>query len=191
MKNKKKLVEILTALAEVLPREKPLSETAMALYWRALERYTDEQVEQAAGEVVLRYKWFPRPAELIELIEGNQEDRAVIAWGKVLNGIATYGAYQSVRFDDPVIHSVIQLMGGWVDACRWRLEELKWKQKEFEKIYRAMQGRKDHPDHLEGLVAIKNGADGYTDAIPRPQIVGDPIRHRRSIGATTGIACAT
>jgi len=55
----------------------------------------------------------------------------VIAWTeKVRKAIVSVGAYQSVQFDDPAIHSCIELMGGWSELCATRTDELKWKQKE-------------------------------------------------------------
>ena len=41
------------------------------------------------------------------------------------------GAYQSVAFDDPVIHAVIEDLGGWTKLCRSDLKELSYMEHRF------------------------------------------------------------
>ena len=41
------------------------------MYWVALDPYGDEETERAFQEAARRCKFFPKPAELIELIEGS------------------------------------------------------------------------------------------------------------------------
>ena len=79
-------------------------------------------------------------------------------------GKSKAGQYQSVKFDDPVIHSVIKLMGEWGALCRLEgHDDEKWQRIDFEKTYKAMQGcNNDHPEYLPGITEIQNEAQGYS-----------------------------
>ena len=99
---------------------------------------------------------FPKPAELLEFVNGDTGDRSLLAWEKVRKAIVSVGAYQSVRFDDPAIHSCIELMGGWPELCATRVTELKWKQKEFETAYKVMAKQRTHSEKLCGIVETQN-----------------------------------
>ena len=73
------------------------------------------------------------------------------------------GQYQSVKFDDPVVHSVLQLMGGWGAVCRLEgHDDEKWQRIDFEKTYKALQGSgKEHPQYLPGAAEVQNSAKGF------------------------------
>ena len=56
-----------------------------------------------------RQKWgMPTPADLIVLIQGDRHSHALNAWGQVVTAIRTVGRYDSVVFDNPIIHCVIR-----------------------------------------------------------------------------------
>ena len=73
------------------------------------------------------------------------------------------GNYGSVEFDDPVIHSVIEAMGGWVQFQNVHVNEWKWRRTEFERLYAVKEKLKDHPTYCPGLFEIQNGARGFSD----------------------------
>jgi len=80
-----------------------------------------------------------------------------------------------VRFDDPVIHAVIEAMGGWVRlAGDMKADEEKWKQKEFERLYQVLSKnpRDNVPSYLPGLCEIQNAANGY-DITSNPVMIGN------------------
>ena len=100
--------------------------------------------------------------ELIELVtgvSGNLEDRACVEAGNVLQAVKRVGAYNSVKFDDPVTQAVIsQGFGGWVKLCNeLKSTEEKWFQKDFVRIYQAYarEGIK-HNGHLAGQIETEN-----------------------------------
>lgn len=157
MRNELKFKEYMTMLCEI--HDKTLSDTMRDLYWKILEPYTDEQCEKAFKDAVYFNKFFPKPADLIEILSGDKKDRATEAWVEVLGSIRSIGNYESVRFSNPVIHSVIQVMGGWDNlAATMLVDEEKWKQKEFEKLYHVMERRGNHPDYLPGTCEMQNGS---------------------------------
>jgi hypothetical protein len=112
--------------------------------------------------LVGRAKFFPKPAEFLELLEASRGVQATAAWLDVVAALKRYGNYQSVRFADPVIHSVIEAMGGWVSLGLMAERERTWRQKEFERLYSVLVGQDGrHPAYLAGLHEIQNACGGH------------------------------
>ncbi|MBN2251061.1 MAG: hypothetical protein JW724_03185 [Candidatus Altiarchaeota archaeon] len=157
-----KFAAIIVSLAEVFNDGKEPSKALIKLYWHALKGYTVEQVHKAAGDI-LRERVFPslpKPAEIIEAIRGSQGDRAIRAWIDTLTAIRKVGSYKSVKFSDPVIHAVVEFMGGWPAMGEMRVDEEKWKQREFERLYACMESGGGYPEYLLGLIEKVNGSAG-------------------------------
>lgn len=158
---------------------KELSEAAMMIYFRALEDYSLAEVQHGIS-VHLRNRetgqFFPKAADIIRGIEGDSESTADQAWLKVTSAIGRVGRYQSVAFDDPLIHVCISAMGGWAKFCATDYEELKWLGKDFVRIYRGFVGQAlpEYPPHLPGLCEVDNAARGY-DSDP-PILIGERQR---------------
>jgi hypothetical protein len=168
---KEKFSELLMVLGEIF--DKSLSAGLIMIYFDALKIYTDEQIERAIKTASLTCKFFPKPSELLEFINGNSTDRGVLAWEKFYRALGRVGTYQSVIFDDPVIHSAIELMGGWIEAGKWLMDEMKWKQKEFLSLYPVMARKREHPEHLAGIIEMGNNRKGLVDHIPQPVFIGE------------------
>lgn len=153
---------ILTGLAEIFDNE--LSPMKISLYYGALQDLDLSQIKAAASHIANTATFFPKPVDFRNAINGNQDEVAIAAWEKVLKAKSKAGQYQSVKFDDPVIHTVIKLMGGWGAVCRLEgHDDEKWQRIDFEKTYKAMQGcSKDHPLYLPGVSEIQNGAQGFS-----------------------------
>jgi hypothetical protein len=155
MNDKIKFKELMTALCEL--HDKKLSQTLTDIYWESLNQFTNEQCETVFKELILTSRFFPKPADFMEILKGKKEHNATIAWIEVLNAIKRIGNYESVKFADPVIHSVLQVMGGWDQLAEtMTTDEEKWKQKEFEKLYQVMERRGNHPTYLPGTCENNN-----------------------------------
>jgi hypothetical protein len=148
MTNEINFKEYMTLLCEMFDRN--LSDIMKDLYWGILQPYTDEECEKAFKEIITSSKFFPKPADFIEVLRGKKEDQGVLAWIEVVNTLKSVGTYKSVKFSNPVIHSVIEAMGGWPQLGMMEVSEEKWKQKEFERLYEVMNHRGNHPAYLSG-----------------------------------------
>lgn len=179
MKNEQMFKQYMTALCEI--HNKTTSTLLLSLYWKVLEPFTDEQCEEAFKQLIYEGKFFPKPADFNEILRGSKEDRAVIAWGEVVEAIRRTGPYQSVCFADTTIHSVIEFMGGWPATGDWPESELKWKQKEFERLYAIMKDKGSDKKYLPGIQEIENAANGFE--INPPIMIGGG---RKLIEASTG-----
>ncbi len=155
---------------------KELSGMLIEIYWQCLKCFELSEVREAF-KAHLRNpevgQFFPKPADLIRLIEGPAEARALGAWTEVQWVIGAVGSYESVAFDDPLIHAVIEGMGGWIELCAMTLKDLDFKALDFQKRYRALlhQSPKRYPAYLAGIIERDNAKEGYD--FPPPVLVGD------------------
>jgi hypothetical protein len=155
MNDKIKFKELITALCEL--HDKKLSQTLADIYWESLKQFTDEQCIKVFKELILTSRFFPKPVDFIEILNGKKQDQATIAWIEVLGAVKSIGNYQSVKFSNPAIHSVINAMGGWPQLCLMESKEEKWKQKEFERLYDVINSRDGkHPEYLPGTHEMEN-----------------------------------
>lgn len=90
-----------------------LSEIRIASYFETLKRFEIEPIKAALARAFQTCTYFPKPAELIAILEGTPEDRAALAWARAERALARYGPYQSLDFQDPVLHRLIRHYGGW------------------------------------------------------------------------------
>ena len=169
--------EILTTLC--LLYKTSVSEKLVDLYWDALACF-DWQTVKAA------FQWhlcnpdvgqlMPKPANVICAIRGSSPSQALQAWSQVSRAIRMVGSYDSVVFDDAVIHAVIDDMGGWISFCHTSLKELPFRAKEFEKRYAGYVHHPPpyYPSHLIGLEEQHNRLHHQPTKLP--VLIGDPER---------------
>jgi hypothetical protein len=159
----------LTGLAEMFDKE--LSEFVIMAYQQALSRFNDDQIERAMMAAAFSLKFFPKPVELIELIEGKSQDRAIVAWDTLLTSIRRYGSYQSILFADSKITKTVELMGGWLQVCATTEDETKYRMTDFLKIYQGLNGNAEQMA-LMGRYEQDNVMRGFVDRVPEPVRIG-------------------
>lgn len=158
---------------------KDMSKFAVSVWAMACETFDVQQVSKALSAHLMdpeRGQFMPKPADIVRQLQGTNTDRSLIAWGKVLDAMQRVGAYSSVCFDDGVIHASITDMGGWMQLCRSKTDDLPFLQKRFCDGYKAYANRGDvaYPAVLLGEHAISNGAKGYRSALP--VLIGNPAK---------------
>ena len=168
MLNEERFATLLIATAELYGKE--LSPIAINLYYEVLKNYSNEQVNKAFNFVIRtnKYNCLPKPAEVIEAIEGKEDERAIVAWQGIIEAIRNYGYYQSIEFEDKIIHVCIDHLGGWMWLCGQTRDELKFIGKDFVRLYRTFE---KHPrkasEKLIGYFEQQNLIGGYLDSIPK------------------------
>lgn len=177
--DKKTFLQWLTLLAESFNRK--VSSLLLETYWQCLADYPFEQVKQAMLSTLQNpdRKWgMPTPADLVVLIQGEGRNHALKAWSQVVTAIRTVGRYDSVVFDNPIIHCVIRDMGGWIYLCQQPEKELPFLRHEFEKRYHTYQGKPlpNYPRSLKGSLEQDNQAQYFPHHRPDPILIGDPER---------------
>ncbi len=171
------LVKFTALLAELGERYgKFISEQLIDSYWQVLKVFDWEDVKFAFEAHLhnLHYgQFFPKPIDIVDFIEENGKARALSAWVIVARTMQQVGIYQSVVFDDSLIHVVVEEMGGWIKLCAMTNDDLPFRAREFQKRYLGFVTRKParYPKCLYGLSACENAKNGY--AIEPPLLIGD------------------
>ena len=161
---------------------KAISEMLTDLYWQSLKGFEWQDIKQAFKAHIHNPdsgQYFPKPADLVRFIEGSGETKALLAWAKVSKAIVQIGAYQSIVFDDPLIHIVLEDLGGWIKLCATPTKEIPFRASEFQKRYMIFVAKP--PDHYLkyccGLIETINTKTGYP--IKSRVFVGDLKKARQ------------
>lgn len=179
---------------------KDVSKFALSVWWEACQGYDFEQVSKALTAHAMdaeRGQFAPKPADIVRALQGTRTDRALTAWGKLMDAMQRVGAYQSVVFDDPIIHAVVEDMGGWMKLCRSNMDELSYTEHRFCEAYRAYAARPAdlvYPAKLIGQYEIDNNTASRKTA--PPVLIGKPdkakqVLERGASGAKTQITMAS
>ncbi len=170
------LTSMLTALAEMYGKPK-LSDFVVSLWCKAMQGYSIEAIRAAFSAHVQNPdngQFMPKPADIIRLIGGTNQDKAMIAWAKVDKAVRLIGTYADVVFDDPLIHAVVTDMGGWIALGQKNDDEWPFIAKEFETRYRSYAMRQETPlcqPVLTGIANAHNSRNGYQ--LSAPVLIGD------------------
>lgn len=144
---------------------KESSKLKINVYFDGLKDFDIETVQKSIFFGIKTLKFYPCIAELREIIEGDSGSQSLLAWQEAIRGIQQNfgGTYSSIQFDDPLIHWVIERMGGWQNFGRWTEKEEPFIQKDFERLYKiAMRIPKDQlPQTLIGFHERNNTSGGH------------------------------
>ena len=153
----------------------------VALWWGALRNYSLSEVKKGLSLHLSNPDNFggnimPKPADVIRNLEGTTAEKSGLAWSKVDRSVREVGPYQDVCFDDPIIHTVITDMGGWIRLCNENTDkEWPFIQGEFENRYKGYASKGQVPEfnaRLTGMTNANNRIEGF--AIEDPILVGNP-----------------
>jgi len=180
----------MTALGEYY--DKKPSPGVLQLYFQGLAEYAIEDIERAVN-LHLRNadngQFMPRIADLVKLIEGSTGDRAAMAWSKVHEAVKRIGPYQTVVFDDPLIHVVLADMGGFHELCDMKSSDAPFKARDFETRYRAYAARREVPPYDPKIIGITEAdcvARGFLEHVPAPVMIGDVQQCKSVLAFGTG-----
>ncbi len=173
--DKRPFAKLITGLAQTF--QTPISASDLENYWRWLRPYALSAIERAVVDFCRSpeaHQFFPKPGELVAALEGGSTGQALRAWSKVMHAIRRAGAYRTVVFDDPLIHTVVWDMGGWQTLCTMLTRDEPFKAREFEKRYTSYLSRPPtvHPRQLTGISDTVNAAKGY-QSTSAPMLIGD------------------
>lgn len=174
-------VDIIQAVSEQYGKR--LSDSVLALYWQGLQDYELSAVRDALGRHLRNTdtgQFMPKIADIIRMLQGSSQDCAFSAWTKVYKAVRRVGPYESVVFDDPIIHRVIHDMGGWMLICGKNDDEWPFVAKEFENRYRGFKSKSERiefPAKLIGMFEAENSSKGK--AVAEPLLIGDAEKARQ------------
>jgi hypothetical protein len=168
-----------------------LTPTLRELYWEILREYPYGEVAKVCWSHVKDPKrgvHFPKPSDLIGLLSQGFRDKALGAWNKVQQAVSHVGVYDSVAFDDPYIHVLIEKQGGWIHLCGLTQAEMKDYAQNFIENYIRLWpcsiGK--YPACLKGLLGLSNEERGGRNKMPR--FIGDVDQAKAVFNAGRQIA---
>lgn len=129
---------LMATLGEIY--HKPITAAQSEACWEGWKRYAWDDVQRGVMRHLLhpeRCYFLPKPGDILRYLVDTPEIQALKAWSKIRAALGTVGGYDSVAFDDPLIHTVIQHMGGWIQLCRSKISEAPFLAREFQKRYRG------------------------------------------------------
>lgn len=153
------------------------SEFAGNVWWNAMRPFDASAVQDALGRHCVNPdagQYLPKPADVVRMLQGSTQDAALVAWAKVDRALRQVGTYQSVAFDDPLIHRVLSDMGGWPPLGTKTEADWPFVAKEFENRYRGYRMRSERPEYppvLIGHAEAQNARSGF--AAPAPVLIGN------------------
>lgn len=113
--DRKAFAEAMLTLCETF--NDPISDLKIEAYFDALGEFEIQRVTGAIKMALRQCKFMPRPADLRELIEGNNTEAADVAWGAVLREIRRVGYIGTPNLDDRTQRAVRELWGSWQRLC--------------------------------------------------------------------------
>jgi len=172
--DKKDFVTMMKVFGDVY--EIDFSSVVLRLWFNALEDFSIDQVADSIGLFMKNPDsnyGKPKPNDLIRLMTGTSADSASIAWSKFDKTLRMVGVYDSVCFDDPIIHKVIRDMGGWISFGEKTDDEWPFVGNEFKALYKAYIVKKDGEGggYLMGIAEADNQRLGFK--VAPPVLIGD------------------
>ncbi|OWT68072.1 MULTISPECIES: DUF6475 domain-containing protein [unclassified Achromobacter] len=159
------------------------SQFAMNVWWQAMQPFDLAAVAEALNRHCVNPdsgQFMPKPADVVKMLRGSSQDSALVAWSKVDKAMRQVGPYQTVAFDDPVIHRVLEEMGGWIQLGDKTERDWPFIAKEFENRYRGYAMRNEIPEHSKVLIGItdaNNQKQGFK--VTAPVLIGDAASAKR------------
>ena len=159
---------------------KNLTSEGLNLWFGLLNSYSIESIQNAFSLYLQTESRMPLPADILKIIRGSEEDLALVALIKVEKAMSRYGSYATVVFDDPIVHAVIDGLGGWIKCCHVTDRELTWWKRDFRERYRHHLScgiPSDVSPKLLGILDETNLPHGETPQ--KPAVIGD---YEKAIG---------
>ena len=155
-----------------------LSSLAFTVYFNALKKFSVLEITEAVSQFISYNEYSfrrPQPSQIANLITGSPGSRVLLASKKLREAIERYGPYRYLVFDDPLIHKIVEQMGGLVFFCQQRDEhELKFQMDRFQKFYRDFQGSRLPPGSYPSVLnSILHNEDRGLDEKERIYWIGE------------------
>lgn len=110
-----RFAELMLALSETF--ESQVSSLRMQLYFDSLRDLPIESVTSAVQAAIDRLKFFPKPVELREMVDGPVADAAALAWAEFTREVGRVGYMRTPSLPATTMETVRIVFGGWRQAC--------------------------------------------------------------------------
>jgi len=166
------LLEVMIPFGELY--DKRISDGILEIYYDIFKNYDIDEFKVAAYKVIKShvYNSLPKPASILEYLEGTKDDKALAAWLEARKACEDVGYYDSPQFTDPIISNCITELGGWQEFCSITKDELPFVERRFLDLYRLFIKRGCDPMELVGFHNASNRLKGYQENVTQPILIG-------------------
>ena len=133
MKNLEMFNQQLTGMGEVF--NKAITPALAQIYWTSLKEFTDEQVKTAFEQALGSLKFFPKPSELREIIQGTGDEHGHEAWSEIMFCL------ERGKPPPEELHHITRSLGGWGNLKLKTYKDLEFVKRDFMEIYVAQDAR--------------------------------------------------
>jgi hypothetical protein len=131
----------------------------MQIYFDTFKDYSIEDIKTGFAKHSLDAKhgsFFPKPADIVRHLQTSEisvDDKAMLAWGQIMQELRAHGAYGSLKLDDKQAIAALKAVHTWKDFCAMPESNLTWAKKEFLANYRTYENTPAEllPSSLPGL----------------------------------------
>ena len=177
-----------------------LSPETARMWLFLLKDYALAQVQAAALAVIRRYgsdavpyRTMP-PFALMQkeldalggVVRGeeNLKLQARAEWGRLLEAVRSCGSWRAPDLE-PTTAYCVRSLGGWEQVCRWRMDELPWRERDFLQLWEQSHGKEERLTLGSGAVARLAGPRAL-DALMREALPGGRGMERGAESAEGG-----
>lgn len=150
--SRQRLVQTLVGVYGFYDRE--LTEFAIRIWSDALTGVGIDEVERAFSSHLRDQdggRWLPKPADILRQLHGDVDDRATLAWSKVLSAAC---GRQTADFDEQT-RAAVDAIGGMGLIRRADESQNGFLQKRFCDAFKALARRETSPPVLEGATPLR------------------------------------
>ncbi len=116
MKDKAAFKEFMAGIGEVFNKE--ITPVLTKIYWKVLEPFNSDECKKAFSLAITYCKFFPKPADLIEFMNGSLEQRAIIEADKLIAFRRENSEWDYYK-ELPEIPEMIDPVTRYLMTCRW------------------------------------------------------------------------
>jgi hypothetical protein len=123
-----------------------LSPDLLSSYWAIFRGYDLDKFKGAMNEICRTSKFWPKPSEIIDIIEKNRgpvvgiEAQAEQQWRIVFDAVMGGGLERRPVFEDPITALLAGGRVAWGYLCNMKRVDEKWEQKRFCRSYELVAG---------------------------------------------------
>jgi len=123
-----KFKALMYGLAEEYQQQ--FSNERLVLWWEQLKAHSYQEVAGAVGSCMRTCKFFPRLADIFEVLDPPKKASAHVAWQNLLSNLRC-----SSTGEDKVTQQVVRAMGGARKLAMMDEKDLRFKEKTFIELY--------------------------------------------------------
>lgn len=164
---REQLIDALTVMAEYY--DKPKSDAQIMIYVQALDDLKLADISWAMNDIIKSSPFFPKVSEIREMVLGDDQDSAEIAWMGLLREVRRTGYTGYPDLPEATLEAIRGVWGSWVNLCQTLPGEgpelLGWA-KRFGSAYVATKHQLERRE-LPGREEAKQLLDGIKARVPK------------------------